>query len=127
MQRHSFGYLTSHGRESSDSHADRKTIPRLQGEGYDESTRSIEKRRLNSSKLFQGPHRSIWEPDRSSPDGIAAFKPLQLDHVAILATGAHQFLVGANLADGAFIEHENTVGVADRAQAMGDHEGGSAV
>src|SRR5258707_9690412 len=35
---------------------------------------------------------------------------------------SHQFLVGADLADGALLEYENPVGVADRAQAMGDHE-----
>src|SRR5919107_525803 len=47
---------------------------------------------------------------------------LELDHVAVAAAAGHQLGVRAGLDDGAGVEHEDAVGPADRAEAVGDDE-----
>ena len=59
-------------------------------------------------------------------DSLAVFDPLQLDHVAIEPAAGHQLGVAAGLDDCAFVQDQDAIGVADRAQAMCDHERGAA-
>ena len=56
------------------------------------------------------------------------FRPadLQLDHSAVSAAAEHQFIVPAALGDSAVFDHQDLVGVADRAEAVGDDEAGAA-
>jgi hypothetical protein len=66
----------------------------------------------------------------SSCDGTRSLPAiLLLDEAAVevgvFAAGGEQLFVGTAFDDMAVVEHYNLVGVADGAQAMGDHEAGS--
>ena len=65
---------------------------------------------------------AIWLQDL-----LAALEPLELDHVVVMTARVHQLLVGADLGDGSAIKHEDAVGMANRAQAVGDDKRGAAV
>ena len=65
---------------------------------------------------------AIWLQDL-----LAALEPLEFDHVVVMTARGHQLLVGADLDDGSAIEHEDAVGMANRAQPVGDDERGAAV
>src|SRR5262249_39893784 len=55
---------------------------------------------------------------------LLAPEPLELDDVAIAATGRHQLGVAPHLHQRAPLEHEDPVGAADRAEAVRDDERG---
>src|SRR5262249_9020091 len=48
-------------------------------------------------------------------DHVAVFDPLQFDHIAIKPTAGHQLTVAAGLDDRAVVEHEDAIGMPDRA------------
>ena len=55
-------------------------------------------------------------------DPLTLLDPLQFDHVAVETADGHQLGVAAGLDDRAVVEDKDAVGMANRAQAMGDHE-----
>lgn len=57
---------------------------------------------------------------------IAAFDPLKFNHVAVQPAAGHQLAMAAHLDDRPLVEHQDTVGMANRAQAVCDHKRRSA-
>src|SRR5208283_2522729 len=83
------------------------------------------RRTLPGARSFlrrESPCAAIWLHER-----LSALEPLELDHVVVMAARGHQLLVGADLGDGSAIEHEDAVGMANRAQAVGDDKRGAAM
>ena len=70
--------------------------------------------------------RSTFSQIQRSTVAVALFDPLQFDHVAVQSAAGHELVVAAGLGDRAVVEDEDPVGVADRAQAVRDHERGPA-
>ena len=51
---------------------------------------------------------------------------MEIDHGAITAAGLHQFIVAALLGDTAVLEDEDSIGIGDGAESVGDDEAGTA-
>ena len=88
-----------------------------------ELSQNVPTRRRNGTSSCRTLHRDVR--DRPTLQRAKTL-PLPLDHFVVEPPAFHQLFVGAGLDDPALVQHDDQVGVGDRAQAVGDDEGRAA-